>query len=140
MTTCCAVPGCTNETYMGWRPLTERLGRQICEYHWNRHKDPADPFDLFDAFGLRRPSRMREPLTRKTQPERETRPQTRAERYEAEKPGPGTAPAASKTSGCRACGAEREAGHTYCQSCARDRKAESNRRRQERHYLKAART
>ena len=39
---------------MGWRPLTERLGKQICEYHWLRHKDPQDSFDLFDAFGFRK--------------------------------------------------------------------------------------
>jgi len=52
----CDVKGCTNETYMGWRPLTERLGKQICEGHWNRHKDPGDGFSLFEAFGFRRPA------------------------------------------------------------------------------------
>jgi hypothetical protein len=53
----CDVSACHRETYMGWRPLTERLGRKICEYHWHRHEDPEDGFDLFEAFGFRRPVR-----------------------------------------------------------------------------------
>jgi len=40
----CDVRECTQPTFMGWRPLTERLGKQICEGHWHRHKDPADIF------------------------------------------------------------------------------------------------
>ena len=40
----CDIPGCEELTYMGWRPLTEAIGRQICEDHWCRHKDCDDDF------------------------------------------------------------------------------------------------
>jgi len=50
----CDVKGCNKATYMGWRPLTERRGRQICEYHWCRHKDEKDSFDLYDEFGIKK--------------------------------------------------------------------------------------
>jgi len=50
----CDVKGCRSLPLLGWRPLTERLGRQICEYHWRRHKDEKDSFDLFDEFKFRR--------------------------------------------------------------------------------------
>jgi len=53
----CDVKGCSRATYISWRPLTERRGRQICEYHWNRHKDKKDGFDLYEAFGFKRPAR-----------------------------------------------------------------------------------
>ena len=49
----CDVPGCEQPTYMGWRPLNEPLGRQVCEGHWLRHKDNNDSFELYTAFGLR---------------------------------------------------------------------------------------
>ena len=52
----CDVPGCSGQTYMGWRPLTERMGRKICERHWRRHRDQQDSFNLFEAFGFRRPA------------------------------------------------------------------------------------
>ena len=61
----CNAKGCTQPTFMGWRPLTERLGRQICEGHWRRHKDPNDDFDLFEAFGFRRPTGIRKPVAKK---------------------------------------------------------------------------
>jgi len=61
----CDVSGCQRETYMGWRPLTESRGRQICEYHWNRHKDETDGFDLFDEFKFRRPAGIRKPVPKK---------------------------------------------------------------------------
>jgi len=54
----CDVNGCSGATYLGWRPLTERRGRQICEYHWRRHLDEKDGFDLFEAFNFQRPARM----------------------------------------------------------------------------------
>ena len=50
----CDVKGCNKATYMCWRPLTERISRQICEYHWLKHKDETDSFDLFDEFKFRR--------------------------------------------------------------------------------------
>jgi len=59
----CDVSGCQRATYMGWRPLTERRGRQICEYHWRQHQDKQDSFDLLESFGFRRP-----PQAPKTEP------------------------------------------------------------------------
>ena len=61
----CDVTGCTNSVFMGWRPLTERLGRKICEYHWRRHQDVQDSFDLFEAFGFRRPPGLPRPVAKK---------------------------------------------------------------------------
>ncbi len=156
----CDVPGCTNETFMGWRPLSEPLGKQICESHWNRHKDPADSFNLWDAFGFQRPANRPArpiraepsqygcgrvlPFTKpivKAEPEPHEQPkaeppQDKPDRHEAERREPQAIPARENPSDCRACGAQREAGHTYCPKCSRERKAESNRRRQRRHYLK----
>lgn len=51
----CDVPGCKGVVLLGWRPLTEQHGRQVCELHWLRHKDPHDDFDLFEAFAFRKP-------------------------------------------------------------------------------------
>jgi hypothetical protein len=64
----CDVPGCTSETCMGWRPLTERLGRKICQGHWRRHQDPDDSFDLFEVFGFRRLVGLRKPAAKKDVP------------------------------------------------------------------------
>jgi len=64
----CDVEGCGKATYMGWRPLTESRGRQICEEHWLRHKDPQDSFDLFETFGFRRPVWIRKPIAKKNVP------------------------------------------------------------------------
>ena len=61
----CDVTGCTQPTLMGRRPLTERLGRQICEGHWRRHQDPEDDFGLFEAFSFRRPVGIQRPLAKK---------------------------------------------------------------------------
>lgn len=49
----CDVPQCEEPTYMGWRPLTEKRGHQVCETHWNAHK--AGRFSLYDAFGFEVP-------------------------------------------------------------------------------------
>jgi len=57
----CDVPGCKGVVSLGWRPLTEQHGRQVCEEHWRRHKDPQDGFDLFKVFSFKksaRPSRL----------------------------------------------------------------------------------
>ena len=106
----CDVSGCTREIYMGWRPLTERQGRQICEYHWRKHRDPEDSFDLFDAFGFRRPVGL---------------PRTVAKRRTFHPDG--------RCRKCRDCGQPRESGHRYCDKCGKKRKAESNRKRQQRY-------
>ena len=109
----CDVTGCSEQTFMGWRPLTERIGRKVCEYHWRRHKDENDSFDLFEAFGFERPVGMTKPTL------------------------------AKQTSSCKVldfrrlcpdCGQPRESGHRYCSKCSKRRKAESNRKRQQRHY------
>ena len=118
----CDVTGCTEQTYMGWRPLTERLGRKICEQHWRRHKDEQDSFDLFEEFGFKRPAGITKPKVKKDIDRcacgREHKPK----------------PVKGKVSGCRDCGGQREPGHSYCKKCGQKRKAQSNRRRQQRHY------
>ena len=122
----CDVPGCEQPTYMGWRPLSESRGWQICKTHWLRHKNQNDSFDLFEAFGLHRPrtfaaGRKRQ-ITKPMQPEPEKRSDGSGGRQ-----APGR---------CRACGQAREPGHTYCEKCSRERRAEKNRERQKRHYDK----
>ena len=64
----CDVPRCTNETYLGWRPLTEPKGKQVCEYHFRWHDDPAESFNLWDAFHFRRPAKIKKPTTKKYVP------------------------------------------------------------------------
>ena len=107
---------------LGWRPLTERLGRKICEQHWRRHRDDQDSFDLFEEFGFRRPAGAPKPKVKKDivscASGRELEPK----------------PVKGKVSGCRDCEQPREPGHRYCENCGNRRKAESNRKRQQRHY------
>ena len=114
----CDVTECTGAVLLGWRPLTERLGRKICEQHWRRHRDERDSFDLFEAFGFRRPAGVLKPIVKKDITScasgREREPK----------------PVKAKVAGCRACGQPREPGHRYCENCGNRRKAESNRARQ----------
>ncbi|MHC4680588.1 MAG: hypothetical protein ACYTEK_18030 [Planctomycetota bacterium] len=117
----CDVSACHRETYMGWRPLTERLGRKICEYHWHRHEDPEDGFDLFEAFGFRRPVRSPRRLM-----------QTGTRRCDCDR-------ALSHRRQCRDCGQPREPGRCYCEKCGQKRNAQSNRKRQQRHYRRLLR-
>ena len=51
----CDVQECQGLPLLGWRPLTERIGRKICEQHWRRHRDETDSFDLFEEFKFKRP-------------------------------------------------------------------------------------
>ena len=104
---------------MGWRPLTERLGKQICESHWTRHKDPADPFNLWDVFGFRKPAGMQKPGAKSAAQKDVLRFRRRMD-----------------TLCCRQCGGGREAGHTYCQSCARGRRQQAHQQRQRRYREK----
>jgi len=146
----CDVPGCTNETYMGWRPLTERQGKQICEEHWNLHK--VGDFDLFEAFGFRRPAGIRKPVAKKEVarcacgrerlPGRrlctkcaEQRERDRKKRaYHERKNRPQQKPVEQELMlRCQACGAEREPGHTYCPKCAERRKKMTRRQAQSRY-------
>ena len=64
----CDVKECQGLPLLGWRPLTESLGRQICEYHWRRHLDKQDSFDLFDEFKFRRPAGLIKPVAKKYVP------------------------------------------------------------------------
>jgi len=150
----CDVSGCQRETYMGWRPLTERRGRQICEYHWNRHKDEKDSFDLFDEFKFRRPLGIRKPTVKKDVPRcscgRERLPghkfcsvcaqkrerQRKKQAYHKRKNPEPESIVQEDILQCRACGGLRELGHTYCPKCSKDRQRHANRERQRRHYRK----
>jgi hypothetical protein len=149
----CDVKGCTQPTFMGWRPLTERLGRQVCEYHWLRHKDPQDSFDLFDAFGFTRPVRIPRPAAKKevgrcacgrerlrgrkfcTECAAERERQRKREAYHKRKNGSQQEPAEqAETRRCRDCGEPRQAAHTYCLKCTQRREKQSNRERRRRCY------
>jgi len=155
----CDVNGCANPVFMGWRPLTERLGRKVCQYHWRRHKDQQDSFDLFEAFGFVRPAGLEKPaakpLDEKHVPrcacgqellrgrtfctpcaqerERERKKQYYHERKSRQEEKPAE-PADIRP--CRDCGQPREAGHMYCPNCAQKRQKQSNRQRRRRCYQK----
>jgi hypothetical protein len=152
----CDVQGCSRATYMGWRPLTERQGRQICEYHWLGHKDKKDSFDLFDEFKFRRPLGICKPVLKKHIPrcacgrvlddghkfcktciEERERQRKRQAYHECKNPEPEQV-TQDNTPQCRACGGLREPGHTYCPGCAERRKKQSNRERRRRFYRKTA--
>ena len=132
----CDVSGCQRETYMGWRPLTESRGRQICEYHWRRHLDETDNFDLFDAFGFRRPAYISSRRPFQTESRRSDSDRALQIKKQVLHEQRKSKPVKSKSSVCKVCGAERMAGHTYCDKCKQERKAESNRQRRRRSYLK----
>jgi hypothetical protein len=149
----CDIPGCTGETYMGCRPSTEHLGKQICEYHWGRHKDAQDSFGLFEVFGFRRPVRIPKPVAKKevgrcacgrerlrgrkfcTECAAERERQRKREAYHKRKNGSQQEPAEPEPIlRCKACGAERELGHTYCQRCAERRRKVTRRQAQSRYW------
>ena len=150
----CDLTGCTDRTLLGWRPLTERLGRKICEDHWRRHEDQQDSFDLFEAFGFKRPAgiptqvtkkgiarcacgREREPSRRfcavcAAGRERQRKRQAYHDRKKRQ-----TEPVVEENSlRCRQCGQARSLGHTYCPKCSERRKTTSHRRRQSRYWRK----
>lgn len=61
----CDVKGCNERTFMGWCPLTESRGRQICEKHFRRHDNKNDNFDLYDEFNFKRPIKVEKPSIKK---------------------------------------------------------------------------
>jgi len=149
----CDVSGCQRETYLGWRPLTERRGRKICEYHWHRHQDKQDSFDLFDAFGFRRP-----PQAPKPEPSAKPacncgreitqrhkfcdvcaaeRKRQRNKQYYHGKKDHQAEPIKESSLKCKQCGGPRLPGHSYCQKCSQRRSKQSNRERQRQHYRKS---
>ena len=152
----CDVTGCTGAVLLGWRPLTERIGRTICEYHWRRHQGERDSFGLFDAFGFRRPPGIPKPVVKKDIARcacgREREPTCRlcelcaAERerrrkkqyYHNKKNRPAEPVTVENALQCKQCGNARLPGHSYCEKCAARRGKQSNRQRQRRHYRKSA--
>ena len=151
----CDVTGCSGQTHLGWRPLTERLGRKICEQHWRRHKDEHDSFDLFEAFGFRRPAGIPKQVTKKDiarcvcgrelEPGRRfctvcaaDRERRRKKQYYHDKKNRTVEPVVREnTLRCRQCGGRRLPGRSYCEKCADRRKKRSNRERRRRSYQKA---
>jgi hypothetical protein len=140
---------------LGWRPLTERLGRQICEHHWNRHKDKKDGFDLYESFGFKRPSEIRKPIARKDVPrcscgwERlpghkfctvcaAKRERQRKKQAYHERKRPKTQPVEKEKNiiCCREFGRPRKPGYTYCSECAKHRKIITRRQVQSRYWKK----
>lgn len=151
----CDVKGCQGLPYLGWRPLTEHLGRKICELHWRRHLDENDSFDLFDEFKFRRPLGICKPIPKRhislctygraldaghrfcaiCAKERE---RLRKKRAYHERKNPKPEPIVQENILlCRACGGTRKPGCTYCPKCSKERRKQSNRERQRRHYRKS---
>jgi hypothetical protein len=158
----CDVGQCQEKTYMGWRPHTVALGRQVCRGHWERHKNSLDGFSLFDAFGFQRPLIHPKPIPKakpviKREPEktcscgRPRRPRhqycpscaaererIRKQEWQAQQEAPAAGPQQEAPRlQCRQCGEERPAGHTYCEKCAERREKQLHRERQ-RKYAKQA--
>ena len=115
----CDVVGCSSLPLLGWRPLTERIGRKICELHWRRYRDEKDSFDLFDEFKFRRPAGIRKSVA-KSAAQKDV-PQFRRR---------------TDTLCCRQCGGERKSGHTYCSKCSQSRQRQANQQRQRRYRMK----
>ena len=150
----CDVKECNEPTFVAWRPLTERRGRQICEYHWCRHQNPEDSFDLFDEFKFRRPLRICKPVLKKCIPrcgcgrellaghrfctvcaiERE-RQRKRLSYHKRKNPKPVQVEQENILQ-CRQCGRQRKAGYTYCSECAKHRKTMTRRQAQSRYWRK----
>ena len=150
----CDVKGCQGLPLLGWRLLTERRGRQICEYHWRRHCDKQDSFDLFDEFKFRRPAGIRKPVAKKDVARcacgREITPghrfcnvcvkereRQRKKRAYHERKKPRAQPIENENMlRCRQCGRQRKPGYTYCSECAKHRKTITRRQAQSRYWRK----
>ena len=156
----CDVQNCKGQTDMGWRPLSEKIGRQVCEYHWCRHEDSSDNFSLFDAFGF--PKLLVASNSQRTNSrlalrqctcgaellkgcrycpkcakelerrrKRDYRRKKKAKEIEALKPD-----ISEDMPKCKICGQDRKSGHSYCTKCAKRQKKKSNRERQRRNRKK----
>jgi len=156
----CDIPKCGKETYMGWRPLTERIGRQVCKRHWDRHKNKNDRFNLFDTFGFRKPPILLLKAKPEKQPERcacgevlqpghrlckecaaERGRQRKREYYHQKRDDEfirrlGGSDIEEKILRCKDCGKERLPGRSYCQKCGQRHSRKSNRERQRRYRKK----
>ena len=136
----CDVPQCKEQTFMGWRPLTERTGRQICEHHWQGHK--SGRLSLYDAFDFKRPLIKTKPvksidycacgnelqqghrLCNNCAAERER--QRKREYYHQSKEEKTPRVISLR---CKICGNEREPNHRYCSLCAKQRRRKLDRER-----------
>jgi len=149
----CDVKECRGLPLLGWRPLTERIGRKICEQHWRRHQDKQDSFDLFDEFKFRRPEGLYKPVKKKYVPrctcgrerlpgrrfctvcakERERQRKKRAyhERKNQQQP-----IEQESTLQCKQCGGSRLPDRIYCSKCAKHRKTVTRRQAQSRYWRK----
>lgn len=156
----CDVEKCQRETYMGWRPLTTAEGRQVCKYHWSKHKNSTSNFNLFDAFGFERPVRESEaqpevklakqpelcicgekPLPghrfcKKCAAKRER--ERKREYYHRKRDDEllcrlGVSDFEENIPRCKDCGDERLPGYSYCQKCGQYRRQKSNCERQRRY-------
>ena len=133
----CDVKGCQNLPLLGWRSLTERIGREICEQHWRRHKDKQDSFDLYDTFGFRRPPQAPKPepmakpvcnCGREITPRHRfcdacaaERKRQRNKQYYHGKKVHQAEPIKESTLKCKQCGGPRSPRHSYCQKCSQSR-------------------
>jgi len=149
----CDVKGCSNQTFMGWSPRTENKGWQICEYHWCRHKNKQDCFDLYDVFNLRKPVKIQKYYV-KTQTKKcscgrvlltghrlcvvcaEDRERERKRQYYHNKKNHHIEPVKESTLQCKQCGGPRLPNHIYCSSCANRRKIVTRRQAQSRYCRK----
>ncbi len=148
----CDVKGCKGLPLLGWQPLTERIGRKICEQHWRRYRDENDNFDLFEEFGFRRP-----PQAPKSEPVAKPvcncgreltlgckfcdvcaakRKRQRNKRYYHGKKDHQAEPVKESTLKCKQCGGPRLPEYSYCQKCRQRQSKQLNRERQRQHYRK----
>ena len=111
----CDVKGCTRKTHLAWCSKTERIGRQVCEFHHRMHLDPDNRFNLFDAFSFKKIS------TKALKSERGSRLSMQGDRR------------------C-ACGAPRKPKCTYCEECAKEREKVRKREYQRRKRAGMAKT
>jgi hypothetical protein len=151
----CDVKECRGLPLLGWRPLTERIGRKICEKHWRRHQDENDSFDLFDEFKFRRPLGIRKPITKKDAPRcacgRELPPgrrlytvcatererQRKRQHYHNKKKSQAEHDTTKEsTLQCKQCGGLRLPDHIFCSMCAKRRKTITRRQAQSRYRKK----
>ena len=149
----CDVKGCNEHTFMGWRPFTERRGRQICEKHFRRHDNKNDSFDLFDEFNFKRPVKIQKPSVTKDVPRcacgRERLPGhkfctvcakerecIRKRQYYHDKKNRQVEPVKENTLKCKQCGEPRLPDHVYCSRCAEHRKKINRRQAQSRYWKK----
>ncbi len=154
----CDVKECRRKTYMGWRSLAVSIGRQVCEYHWKKHSDANDEFDLHEVFDFPRFCVERDNVAsvsrgklrlcscgtellprhrycKECAKERERKRKREYRRRSTEKHQQALEQLADQQNipRCKDCGLERLLGHTYCEKCARWRRQKSNSNRQKKY-------